>query len=128
MKVLRHANDVADFCAQYADKDVCKLIEQRVKELATEDDITMEELLYFVIVEREDKITDLESTIGTSLMTEDQKPLWEVIEEHVSFFEIIFVLDSSGYGCLVITPKLSCAPTLLDLCIKYVYKPAMLDS
>ena len=51
-----------------------------------------------------------------TVVTNSGHPLWEVIEEHATCYELVFVLSSSGYGVLVFTPKIGSAPDIFDLC------------
>jgi hypothetical protein len=55
-------------------------------------------------------------------MTDLGSPLWEVIEEHSTCYELVFVLSSSGYGTLVFAPKAECSPDMLALCREHAYR------
>jgi len=50
-------------------------------------------------------------------------PLWEVIEEHPDCYELVFVLDDSGYGVMVVAPRGDADPAVLDLCRRHAYAP-----
>ena len=56
------------------------------------------------------------------VMTDLGSPLWEVIEEHTTCYELVFVLTSSGYGTLVFAPKAEAAPDILALCHQHAYR------
>jgi hypothetical protein len=55
-------------------------------------------------------------------MTDQGSPLWEVVEEHSTCYELVFVLSSSGQGVLVFAPKNGCAPDILALCQAYAVR------
>lgn len=93
--------DLQAVAAYEANAEIASLMAQRLKEL---DDYTMEETVFFVIAEPGDTWADIGGAIGTQLFTLDGCPLWEVIEQHSSCFELVVVLDSSGYGAIVFVP------------------------
>lgn len=134
MKILRHPEEVLAFVQNYSDPCVTALIQQRIEELIDED-ISMEELVVFLILESGDVIEQLQRQLNMQVMTDQSVPLWEVIEEHTTCYELVFVLSSSGYGASVFVPKKGCAPDILALCQKHAYRsptpyppPAALDA
>jgi hypothetical protein len=82
----------------------------------------MEELVVFVILESDDGIEQLQAQLNMHVMTDLGSPLWEVIEEHTTCYELVFVLSSSGYGALVFAPKEGCAQDVLALCKGHAYR------
>ena len=121
MHILRHPDAVLAFVGSYSDPRVTALVLQRMEEL-TEEDPSMEELVVFVILESGDGIEQLQAQMDTRVITDLGSPLWEVIEEHDSCYELVFVLSSSGYGTLVFAPKAECAPDILALCKQHAYR------
>lgn len=121
MHALRHTNEVLAFVESYPDPCVTALIQQRMEEL-TDEDTNMEELVVFVILESGDGIEQLQAQMNIRVMTDLGSPLWEVIEEHATCYELVFVLSSSGYGTLVFAPKAECAPDILALCREHAYR------
>lgn len=121
MHILRHPNEVLAFVESYPDPCITTLIQQRMEELIDEN-TSMEELVMFVILESGDGIEQLQSQMDMRVMTDLGSPLWEVIEEHATCYELVFVLSSSGYGALVFAPKQGCAIDILDLCQKHAYR------
>lgn len=115
MQVLRHASEVSAFIQPQPETEISTLIHQRLADLLVDDE-AMEDLVFFVIVESTDTLADLEATLGTPLYGTEGRPLWEVIEAHITCFELVFVLQSSGYGALVFLPHLDAHPELLALC------------
>jgi hypothetical protein len=82
----------------------------------------MEELVVFVILETGDGIEQLQDQLDLQVLTDFGAPLWEVIEEHTTCYELVFVLSSSGYGALVFAPKEGSAPDVLALCKGHAYR------
>lgn len=60
--------------------------------------------MFFVIAEPRDTWADIGGAVGTELFTPDGCPLWEAIERHSGCFELVVVLESSGYGAIVFVP------------------------
>jgi len=121
MHVLRHPGEVLAFVESYPDPCVTALIQQRIEELIDED-TSMEELVVFVILEAGDGIEQLQDQLDMRVMTDLGCPLWEVVEEHATSYELVFVLSSSGFGTLVIAPKTEAAPDILALCQMHAYR------
>lgn len=121
MHVLRHPDEVLAFVETYPDPCITALIQQRMEELIDEE-ISMEELVVFVILESGDGIEQLQAQMDMRVMADLGCPLWEVIEEHSTSYELVFVLSSSGFGTLIFAPKAECAPDILALCREHVYR------
>jgi hypothetical protein len=122
MQILRHAHEVLAYLAADHDQGIKALIHTRMDELASEEGTAMEEVVFFIILDAHDERSGLESVLGPELMTPDGFPLWEVIEEHNTCYELVFVLSSSGYGALVFVPKQDPAPDVLALCQQHVHR------
>jgi hypothetical protein len=120
MHVLRHPGEVLAFVESYPDPCVTALIQQRMEEL-TDEDTGMEDLVVIVILEAGDGIEQLQDQLDMCVMTDLGSPLWEVIEEHATCYELVFVLSSSGFGTLVFVPKAEAAP-ILALCQVHAYR------
>jgi len=121
MHVMRHAHEVSAFIETYPDQAISRLIQQRLSDLLQDDDspmeqLSMEELVFFVVPEPGETIPQLVEALGTDLLTVDRSPLWELIEEHPTCYEFVIVLDDSGFGAEVFIPKTGMAADLLALC------------
>ncbi len=116
MHILRHAPEVSAFIETYPDPAITTLIQQRLSELLQDDDLTMEELVFFVVPEPGETIHQLVEALGTDLLTVDGCPLWEFLEGHPTCFEFVIVLDDSGFGAEVFLPKAGMDADLLALC------------
>lgn len=121
MHILRHPEEVLAFVENYPDPCVTALIQQSMEEL-TDEDTNMEDLVVFVILESGDGIEQLQAQMDIRVMTNLGIPLWEVIEEHATCYELVFVLSSSGYGTLVFAPKTEAAPDILVLCQEHAHR------
>jgi hypothetical protein len=121
MHILRHPGEVLAFVENYPDPCVTTLIQQRMEEL-TDEDTNMEDLVVFVILEAGDGIEQLQAHLDMRVMTDLGSPLWEVIEEHATCYELVFVLASSGYGAVVFAPKTEADQDILALCQEHAYR------
>ncbi len=116
MHILRHAPDVSAFIQTYPDPAITTLIQQRLSELLADYDLTMEELVFFVVPEPGETIPQLQEALGTQLLTVDGCPLWEFIEEHPTCYEFVIVMSDDGFGAEVYLPKTGIDSELLALC------------
>ncbi len=116
MHILRHAHEVSAFIQTYPDHAITALVQKRLSELFTDDDLTMEELVFFVVPDSGETIQQLVEALGTDLLTVDGCPLWEFIEEYSTCYEFVIVLDDSGFGAEVFIPKTGMDADLLALC------------
>ena len=121
MQILRTAEAVQQFVEKKNNDEVSKLVVQRMTEL-TDEDTSMEDLVVFLILEAGDGIEQMQDQLDMFVMTDLGVPLWEVIEEHATCYELVFVLSSSGYGTLVFAPKVEAAPDILALCQQHAYR------
>lgn len=121
MHILRHAHEVSAFIQTYPDRTVTTLIQQRLNDLLQDDDspmeqLTMEELVFFVVPDPGERIQQLVEALGTDLQTVDGSPLWEFIEEHPTCYEFVIVMSDDGFGAEVFIPKTEMDADLLALC------------
>jgi hypothetical protein len=119
MQVLKTAEAVAEFISERGDESLQRLLAQRVSEM-TADEYSMEELVFFVILDASDSLSDLKFVLMGDGQANQDIPPWEVIEEQDTCFELVFVLESSGYGALVFAPKNMAHPEVLSLCQMHV--------
>ena len=116
MHILRHAPEVSAFIQTYPDQAISRLIQQRLADLLQDDDLTMEELVFFVVPEPGETISQLVEALGTDLQTVDGCPLWEFIEEHPTCYEFVIVMSDAGEGAEVFIPNTGMDADLLALC------------
>ena len=127
MYVLRHPEEVLAFVEDYPDPSINALIRQRMEDLF-DGDTNMEELVVFVILEPVDGIDQLQNQMGFQVLTDQGCPLWEVIEQRATCYELVFVLSSSGQGVLVFAPKHGCATDILALCQQHAERSPPLNT
>lgn len=115
MQILRTAEAVKEFVSTRGAEPLKRLVAQRMAEL-TDHEYRMEELVFFVILDASDSLDDLKFALLGNRKIDQEMPLWEVIEDQATSFELVFVLESSGYGALVFAPKSEIHPEMLSLC------------
>lgn len=118
MQILKTAVAVREFVSAGGRGALQKLVAQRVADL-TADEYSMEELVFIVILDASDSLSELKSALSGDGPAAQEIPPWEVIEEQETCFELVFVLESSGYGALVFAPKDVAHPEVLSLCQTY---------
>ena len=82
----------------------------------------------FILVEAHDTVDDLEHATGCPIVTswfsnaiyphEDFAPSFEFVEEHPTFYEMVFVLTDDNTTVLIV-PKSGSDPLLLTLCEEF---------
>lgn len=126
MIVLR---DVAQL-PNVANRGIRSLISQRIQELSQDAPWDAEELGPFIVVEPGDQLSTLDAQLGFPLLTSRINgtqfsdpafmPCHEILEEHPGSYEVVVILDDSGYGFTVFVPKDTAVdPDLLAMCARY---------
>ena len=115
MQILKTAEAVKEFVSTSGNGALRSLVSQRMAEL-TAGEYSMEELVFFVILDASDSLDDLKFALLGKRQADQVIPPWEVIEDQATNFELVFVLESSGYGALVFAPKNEIHPEMLSLC------------
>ena len=100
---------------QVEDAAIQALVIQRFDELRSPD-YKWAELGYFVVAEPDDTITELETAHHIAITTgycctvnygqSGFIPSFELIEEHETSYELVFILSDSGFGVTLFVPKL----------------------
>lgn len=116
MHILKEPDEVSAYIAANPESEITTLIQQRLSDLLRDDDLTMEELVFFVVLNPGETIPQLVEALGTDLQTVDGCPLWEFIEEHPTCYEFVIVMSDSGFGAEVFIPKVGMDSDLLALC------------
>ena len=115
--------------SEIADQHIRQMVEQRIYDLGKEP-FDFSELGYFLIVEPGDSLKDISTQLGFCILANrstgirfDQTgfaPSFEFIEEFPACFEIVFILDDSGYGVdIFISKGNGVDPDLLTMCQQY---------
>lgn len=122
MRVIRAAEDVLEL----TEGEVCFLVQQRITMLSEDEPYDPAIHGYFIVIEPHDATDAVDQRLGFSVLSNRWDgthfgdptftPSFELIEEHTSFFEMVFVLSDSGYGVIVFVPKEHVDPDLLAMC------------
>lgn len=107
------------------------LLNRRSEEL----DGSIEDRARFIIVQPRDRPCWVEEGLGFSVFQNpadgsrfgepDFTPGWEWMENHGSFYELVFILDDSGFAHVVIIEKAERThPAFLRLCTTYASEEA----
>jgi hypothetical protein len=126
MLILRNSDDVLTI----ADQEIRELVSQRFLDIAAGDEYDDEIHGYFIVVEAGDSAVALETETGCPILYNHRRtirygelgyiPCFEMIEEHATCFEMVFVINDGGYGIVISIPKdPSIDPDLLSLCQAY---------
>jgi hypothetical protein len=108
-----------------------ELVQQRINDLGGEA-FDSTELGYFLVVEAGETIEAIQAQVGCNILhnrctgirfdATGFTPSFEFIEEFVSCYDMVFVLDDSGFGVELFVPKEAGIDTnLLAICQKYVF-------
>jgi hypothetical protein len=114
--------------ASIQDPDLRQLIWLRITQLADDDVYDPERHGELFVVEPGDQTHDVEVAVDFPITTNvidgarygdpEFAPLWDVIEEHMTCFEIVFAVNDSGFAVFV--PKqYGVDATLLSLCAEF---------
>ena len=112
------------------DENVRLLLEQRFDEITQGEPYDADIHGFFVLVESGDTVAAIEHGCGFPILRSlfnttcygDQEflPCFEVLEEHPTCFEMVFVPSDGDYGVVVIVPKASGIDAeLLRFCQEY---------
>lgn len=116
--------------ARIESPEIRALIEDRITTLSEEEPYDSGTHGYFVMWEEGDSIEGLDQALGFPVLSNRYSglrfgesgfsPSFELVEEHLTCFEMVFVLSDDGYGVVVFIPKTANAdPSLLAMCRQY---------
>ena len=125
MQIIRDPADAANI----KDPAIRRLVEQRIDDLGQEP-FDLSATGYFVIVEPGDTLDTIDTQLGFSTLTNRWTgirfgqpgfdPSFEFVEEFSGCFDMVFIIDDSGYGIEVFIPKTAGVDSdLLMLCQQY---------
>ena len=115
MQILRDSKSIEEGARLYSDPELRELLAAHVKRLNEYDGYELRELVNFMVFEECDTVADLDAELGFPVMANrfdgcrygepDFSPSWEAIEEHINWFELVYVLSDDGFGVVVFIPK-----------------------
>lgn len=115
---------------QITDPDIRALVDLRFAQLSEDEPYDAEVHGYMVVVEAGDTVAALEAESGCPIFGNfvdeirfrDPRyvPSSEFLDEHASCYEMVFILDDSGYGIDIFIPKVEGIDAeLLAMCVQF---------
>jgi hypothetical protein len=129
MQILRDHRAVQAAIASWPDAGMGQLLTERLA-LSKEYDVDLSELLMVIRIEPGDTVEALDREFdggflinhasGTRFGEPSFKPCFELLEEHSTFYDMVFCQGDAGFGVEVIVPKSDgIDPRLLTLCAQF---------
>ena len=112
------------------DAEVRVLVEQRFAMLSVDEPYDPDVFGYFIVLEDCDGLANLDTQLGFPILSNRFNgthfgeagftPSFEILEEHASCYEMVFVISDDGYGVEIFIPK-ACQidRDLLAMCQRY---------
>jgi len=133
MQIIRDPADTA----LIADPELCALVQKTIAALSEDYPYDPDVLGYFLIVQPGDSLAMLNAQIGFDILANkwtgirfDQpgyNQSFEILDEHAGYYEMVFLIDDSGFGVEVFIPKTIDIPDLLTMCQTFAV-PAVGDA
>lgn len=124
MQILRDSRSMLEVARAWLEPELRELLSSYVRRLNEYGGYDLSELVNFIVFEVGDTVVDLDSALGFPIMANrfdgsrygeyGFSPSWETIEEHINWFELVYVLSDDGFGVVVFVEKQS-DPELLKL-------------
>ena len=111
MQVIRSPADAANI----ADPSIRRMILQRIDAIASDEPYDSKLHGYFLIIESGDTLQAINKQVGFDLLA---KP-YEILEEYSDCYDLLFIVDDSGYGIELFIPKTLNIPELTAMCQRY---------
>lgn len=131
MQILRSSKSMLEAARTWLDPELRELLSAHVKRLNEYGCYDLSELVNFIVFEWGDTVADMDSALGFPIMANrfdggrygeyGFSPSWEVFEEHINWFELVYVLSDDGFGVVVFVEKNS-DPELLKMLSFYSNK------
>lgn len=114
--------------AQIANPEIRRLVEQRIYDLGKEP-FDLAALGYFLVIEPGDSLDTINAQLGFRILANcwtglhfgqpGFTPAFEFVESFSGCFDMVFIIDDSGFGIEVFIPKTIDIPELLVMCKRY---------
>ena len=128
MQILRDSKSIEEGGRSWLDPELSELLAAHVKRLSEYEGCDLSELVNFIVFEECDTVADLDAALGFPVMANrfdgcrygepGFNPSWEAIEEHINWFELVYVLSDDGFGIVMFIPKRA-DPELLKMLQQY---------
>lgn len=115
MQILRDSRSIENGARSCPDPELRQLLAAHIENLSGYEGYELGELVNFIVFEGGDTVADLDVILGFPIMANrldgvrfgetDFLPSWEVIEEHINWFEVVYVLSDDGFGVVVFISK-----------------------
>ena len=126
MLVLRSPDDAS----RIADPEIRNLVKLRFAQICSGETHDPDRHGYMLVVEPGDTVQTIERQSGIAVLTDlfgetcfgdpEFPPGAEVIEEHRSCYELVFIFSDDGYGIEIFVPKVDgIDPDLLAMCRQF---------
>jgi hypothetical protein len=130
MQILRDEVAVNAAIESWPDQAMCQLLTERLAFYAGYEDLELSDLFKLILIEPGDTLADLDIKFngaflinhfsGCRLGDEGFRPCFETLEEHTTFYDMVFCEGDAGVCVVVIVPKTDGIDTrLLSLCAQY---------
>lgn len=122
MIVIRTAEELARALDSPLHPEIKQVLQTKRDMLAEYEGFSLEELAEFVIVQAGDALAEIEAGASMELIDpEAEQPTFAIgperIEQHSTFFEVLFILCDDGFGVLLFVPRdAGTDPTLVAAC------------
>ena len=126
MLVLRDSS----LASSIADNDLRELVEQRFEDICDGEKYEADLHGFMIVVDPGDSVDVLEEESGCPILRSyignarygdpEFKPVFECLEEHASFYEMVFVPGDGDFGIVIFIPKADGIDSnLLAMCAEY---------
>jgi hypothetical protein len=125
MQLIRTPADAATI----ADTELRALVQKTIAALSEDYPYDPDALGKIITVQSGDSLDAINELIGFDILTNkwsgvrfDQPgytQAFEILDEHAGYYELVFLIDDSGYGIELFIPKILDIPELLAMCQRY---------
>lgn len=130
MQILRDEVAVNAATETWPDPAMRQQLAERLSFYAQYDDLELGRLFNLILIEQGDTLESLDAEFnggflinhysGRRLGDNGFRPCFETLEEHPTFFDMVFCEGDAGFGVEVIVPKADgIDPRLLNLCAQF---------
>lgn len=130
MRTLKNKEAIQAEIDHHEDPAVARLLADHLQYVSEYDDAETTEYLAVIAVEPGDTLQGLDLALDHQLLANLYSgkrygengfaPCFETLEEHESFYEMLFIQSDDGFGLSVIVPKRpDIDAELLSLCFRY---------